>query len=65
MDLMKYNVKTILKHEHSIKWKEMQEAMVQFIKLGVTADKVFGFEIDANTHGSASVFPSKVSYRKF
>ena len=62
---MKYIVNTVWKHEHSIKWKEMQEAMTQLNKLGTPAEEVFWFEIDANTHGAVSVFPSEESYRKF
>ena len=61
---MKYIVNTVWKHDNSIKWEKMQEAMDQLNKQGSPAEEVFWFAIDENTHGAVSVFPSEESYKE-
>ena len=58
---MQYIVNTVWKHDNSLSWKKMQEAMDQLNNLDNTAEEVFRFQIDINTHGTVSVFvPSKL-----
>ena len=62
---MKYIVNTVWKHDNTIKWEKMQEAMDQLNKEVSPAEEVFWFAIDENTHGVVSVFPSEESFREY
>ena len=54
--MLKYIVNTFWKHDNTIKWEKMQEAMDQLNKQEFSAEEVFWFAIDENTHEAVSFF---------
>ena len=54
--MIKYIVNTFWKHDNTIKWEKMQEAMDQLNKQEFSAEEVFWFAIDENTHEAVSFF---------
>jgi len=54
--LIKYIVNTFWKHDNTVKWEKMQEAMDQLNKQEFSAEEVFWFAIDENTYEAVSFF---------